>query len=110
MSISKMKIKSWSLSEEASSWYNLFLGHKKRVGTIVGGNTVFVHGSHMDWKTWKNEKLFPVREKSGNFEHTGKVTEFNPKYGNMGEFYPKCWKNEEILASLYMYTYFFLTF
>ena len=27
-----------------------------------------LHGSHMDWKTWKMGKLFPVRENSGNFE------------------------------------------
>ena len=51
-----------------------------------------VHGSHMDWKTWKKmRKRFPVREKSGNFEHTGKVREFYPKY----------WKSEEILASFF---------
>ena len=33
-------------------------------------------------------KLFLVREKSGKFEQTGKV----------GEFYPKYWISEEILA------------
>ena len=42
-------------------------------------------------KPGKMRKLFPVREKSGNFEQTGKVR----------EFCPKCWKNEEILASFY---------
>ena len=38
----------------------------------------------------KMENLFPVREKSGNFEKTGKVREFYPKY----------WKNEEILLKI----------
>ena len=47
------------------------------------------HGSYMDWKTWKIGKLFQVREKSGNFEQTGKVKEFYPKY----------WKSEGILVS-----------
>ena len=42
-------------------------------------------------KPGKMRKLFPVREKLGNFEQTGKVR----------EFCPKCWKNEEILASFY---------
>ena len=28
-----------------------------------------LHGSHMDWKTWKSEKIF----QSGNFEQNGKV-------------------------------------
>ena len=42
-------------------------------------------------KPGKVRKLFPVKEKSGNFEQTGKVR----------EFCPKCWKNEEILASFY---------
>ena len=46
------------------------------------------HGSHRDWKTWKIGDHFPVREKSGNFDQTGKVREFYPKY----------WKNEEILT------------
>ena len=41
----------------------------------------WVHqGSHSDWKTWKNGKHFPVREKSGNFEKTGKVRENRTKY------------------------------
>ena len=44
-------------------------------------------------KPGKMGKLFPVREKSGNFEQTGKVREFYPKY----------WKSEEILASFYFY-------
>ena len=45
--------------------------------------------------TWtgKMGKLFPVREKSGHFEQTGKVREFHPKY----------WKSEGILASFYFY-------
>ena len=37
-------------------------------------------------KPGQMRKLFPVREKSANFEQTGKVREFLPKY----------WKNEEI--------------
>ena len=43
-------------------------------------------------------KLSPVREKSGNFEQTGKVRGFYPKYWKMREFYSKYWKNEGILA------------
>ena len=35
-------------------------------------------------------KHFPASEMSGNFEKTGKVT----------EFYPKCWKIEEILSEI----------
>ena len=49
----------------------------------------------MDWKTWKNEKILQGKEKSGNFEQTGK----------MREFYPKYWKSEEILASFYFYRF-----
>ena len=39
-------------------------------------------------KPGKMEDHFPVREKSGNFDQTGKV----------GEFYPKYWKNQETLT------------
>ena len=35
------------------------------------------HGSHIDWKTWKIGKHFPVRERSGNFEQTGKVMDIS---------------------------------
>ena len=41
-------------------------------------------------KPGKIEKHFPVREKSGNFQKTGKVREFYPKY----------WKNEGILLKI----------
>ena len=41
-------------------------------------------------KPGKMTKLFPVREKSGNFEQTGKVREFYPKY----------WENEGILPKI----------
>ena len=41
-------------------------------------------------KPGKMRKLFPVREKSGNFEQTGKV----------GEFYQKNWKHEGILPKI----------
>ena len=44
-------------------------------------------------KPGKMRKLFPVREKLGNFEQTGKVREFYSKY----------WKKEVNLASLYFY-------
>ena len=57
--------------------------------TITVQNSL-LHGSHTKWKTWKNEKTFPVREKSGNFEQTGKVRGFYPKY----------WKNEGILPKI----------
>ena len=50
----------------------------------------YSHGSHMDWKkTGKPEKLgkhFPITEKLGDFEQTGKVRKFYPKY----------WKSEVI--------------
>ena len=36
-----------------------------------------VQGSHSDWKIGRH---FPVREKSGNFEQTGKVRENPTKY------------------------------
>ena len=52
---------------------------------------IIQHGSHKDWKPGEMRKLFPVREKSENFEHTGKVKEFYPRY----------WKREGILASFY---------
>ena len=32
-------------------------------------------GSHLDWKTLKMGRHFPVRENSGNFEQTGKTRE-----------------------------------
>ena len=41
-------------------------------------------------KPGKMGKLFPVREKSGNLEQTGKV----------GEFYQKYWENEGILPKI----------
>ena len=47
------------------------------------------HGSYLDWKSWKKGEHFPVREKSGNLEHTGKIMEFYLKY----------WESEGILAS-----------
>ena len=37
------------------------------------------HGSHRDWKTCKNGRPFPSQ-------------------GKVGKFYPKYWKNEEILT------------
>ena len=65
----------------------------------VGFNVVKLHhvntitqGSHSDWKSWKNEKPFPVREKSGNFDQTGKVRENQTKY----------WKNENISDKYYL--------
>ena len=56
--------------------------------------------------TWTGRTGKPVRERSGNFEQTGKVREFYPKYWKMREVYPKYWKSEEILSSFY----FSLTF
>ena len=35
------------------------------------------------------EKLFPFKEKSGNFEQTGKVREFSPKYWENEGIFPK---------------------
>ena len=42
-------------------------------------NQTAEQGSHSDWKTWKMGRHFPVREKSGNFEQTGKVNEKSGK-------------------------------
>ena len=46
-------------------------------------------------KPGKMEKLFPVREKSGNFVQTGKVREIWTKYwksqGNLENFYFLCY-------------------
>ena len=53
-----------------------------------------LHGSHMDWKTWKKMgKLFPVREKSRNFEQTGKSGNFTRNPEKMMQFYSKYWRN-----------------
>ena len=46
-------------------------------------------------KTEKMGKHVPVRENSGNFEQTGQVREFYPKY---------C-KSQEILSSFYFYLF-----
>ena len=70
-------INSFSLCERL--WY-LYLGN--RVPTRTG-------------KTGKPGKMgrhFPVREKSGNFEQTGKVRENHTKY----------WKTEEISEKNYL--------
>ena len=45
-----------------------------------------IQGSHSGWKTWKMGRHFPVREKSGNFEQTGKVRENHTKYWKTQEF------------------------
>ena len=64
---------------------------------IVSSYKVFqvlkCRNSMVPTRTGKLRKLFPVREMSGNFEQTGKLREFHSKY----------WKNEEILASFYLY-------
>ena len=52
-------------------------------------------------KPGKMRKLFPGREKSGNFTQNN---------GKMREFYPKYWKSEENLVSFYLYFYFFSDF
>ena len=49
---------------------------------LIRYQRMHIHGSHSDWKAGKH---FLVREKSGNFAETGEV----------GEFYPKYWKNQE---------------
>ena len=50
-------------------------------------------------KPGKMRNLFPVGKKSVNFELTGKVREFYPKY----------WQSEDILASFY-FKFFLLLF
>ena len=53
-----------------------------------------LQGSHSDWKNLEKwERHFPVREKSGNFEQTGKVRENHTKY----------WKTEEISGIINCY-------
>ena len=56
-------------------------------------------------------KLFPVREKSWNFEQTGKSQGILPKIlKKMGQFYLKYWKSENILACFYFVLFFFSDF
>ena len=45
-------------------------------------------GSHSDWKTWKMGRHFPAREKSEEFEQTGKVMENHTKYWKTGNYRP----------------------
>ena len=49
-----------------------------------------LQGSHSNWKTWKMGRHFPVREKLGNFEQTGKVRENHTKYGKSQGISDKC--------------------
>ena len=55
--------------------------------------------------TWTGKmiNLFTVREKSGNFEQTGKVREFYQKYWEKEGILLKILENEETLASFYLY-------
>ena len=48
--------------------------------TVNEEKNIYGQGSHSDWKTWKMGRHFPVREKSGNFEQTGKLRENHTKY------------------------------
>ena len=54
---------------------------------MVINDIIFNQGSHSDWKTWKMARNFPVREKSGNFDQTGKVREITQNTGKLGEFH-----------------------
>ena len=55
-------------------------------------------------KPGKMEKLFPVREKSGNFVQTGKVREIWTKYwksqGNLENFYFLCFFNWTVFVKM----------
>ena len=57
-----------------------------------------LHGSHIKENLEKWGNVFQPGESQGIFEQTGKVREFYPKY----------WKNEEILASFYFYFFSYL--
>ena len=52
--------------------------------------TESIPGFLLNWKTWKMGRHFPVREKSENFEQTGKVRE-------IWENHSKYWKIQGIL-------------
>ena len=45
------------------------------------------HGSHMDWKTWKNKK---ISSSQGNLNSLEKLGNFTQNTGKMKKFYPKC--------------------
>ena len=66
----------------------LYGGAKNKVCHFLKENVYY--GSYMDWKTWKNGNTFSSR---------GKVGEFTQNTGKLGEFHPKYWKSEGILAS-----------
>ena len=51
----------------------------RRIVRIISGR-INQHGSHVDRKTWRNEKTFSSRGKVGEFYQNGKVGEFYPKY------------------------------
>ena len=62
-----------------SSLTSFWQTHRMLMG--LKWQSVRLHGSHMDWNTWKNEKTFSSQ---------GKVREFYPKYwkklGNFSQF------------------------
>ena len=62
--------------------------HGKKLEVDLGSiwTTKYVQGIHSDWKTWKMERHFQVREKSGNFEQTGKVRKSHKILDNSGNF------------------------
>ena len=61
---------------------------------------VVQHGSHMDRKTWKNEKTFFSQ---GILNRLEKSKNFTQNIGEIREFYPKYCKSEGVLASFYFY-------
>ena len=70
-------------------WYFQFLYFLATRWRSAGWRVVMI--PTRSGKPGKMRKLFPVREKSGKFEQTWKVREFDQKY----------WKNEDILANFY---------
>ena len=52
-------------------------------GSLLQSEGLSSHGSHKDWKTWKNETTFSSR-------------------GKVREFYPKYWKSQGILGIFYV--------
>ena len=73
---------------------------------LVLRNTTYSYNTMVP--TWTGKpgnmgKLFPAREKPGNFEHTGKVREFYPKLWKREGNLPKILKSERNLAIFYFY-------
>ena len=80
--------------------------HGKKLDVTLGliWTTKYLQGSRSHWKTWKNGKAFSVKEKSGNFEQTGKVIENHTKYKKSWGISDKCY----VLAIFKLTMYYLL--